>query len=154
MAFIAFRVLLLPVHLPPLQATTPRSPRPEATGIRGVREGKGGGEEDAEGKNQKEERMEEGMEEVMEEDPLDNVDWEGGGVEVGGGGHWGAGQTGEGGGGGAAMMPRGKRYEEVFDELRKLGQGTFGTVRAARHRNLGVEVLTNISKRTLQIGFA
>ena len=52
------------------------------------------------------------------------------------------------------MMPRGKRYEEVFDELRKLGQGTFGTVRAARHRNLGVEVLTNISKRTLHIGFA
>jgi serine/threonine protein kinase len=51
------------------------------------------------------------------------------------------------------MRPRGKRYEEVFEVLRNLGEGTFGTVRAARHRNLGVEVLTYISKRTLYIDF-
>jgi hypothetical protein len=91
-----------------------------------VEEGKEEGREEWNGKMEKEEEEE-------EEDPLDSVEWEGGGGE-GGTGAGGAGQAGEEGG-------EGKEYQAVFEVLRVLGEGTYGTVRAARHRNLGVEVL-------------
>jgi hypothetical protein len=101
----------------------------ETTGTGGARDRKGGDEED-------EERKDDDEEEEEEEDPLDNVDWEGGGVGVWRGGHRGAGQAGEGGGrrGGGGKEQRDKEclllasssssYESIFEELRVLGTGT------------------------------
>jgi hypothetical protein len=60
------------------------------------------------------------QEEEEKEDPLESVEWEGGGM--------------------------GKEYKGVFEELATLGQGTYGTVKAARHCNSGVEVLHSFEK--------